>query len=388
MPATTTELKQKMDFRGDLLDVKHSVHFDPQTGTYSYDYADLTPEVKAAIEKLVFKRISSPKLAEIEEAVSVLRKGVEPAAPREQGEISKATEAYTTELEEASEVAKKLQKKMESEELSNAEKTALNKSQAVIVRLQFQDLVGKAKKQLNAIENLKNEGEYNKAPPEKQAEYDEQIKTSQETIDAFETVERLREEYPSLTSAEEEAFINALLVLGAQEDITEEQREFYDPAKLTEEQQKTYAEDPKIMKAFETLQKIRKDTTMKDEDFKALIQAILQFNSLDDEMWYAGEANANVANTQEYENARAKILQIEGTPEEKRTPKQLQELANAFAKRNAYEEKHPEAKTQREEEKAKQERALKAKEEKPNENAGALFEGGGKRFTRKKYRKH
>jgi len=386
MPATTTELKQKMDFRGDLLDVKHCVHFDPQTGTYSYDYADLTPEIKTAIETLIFKRISSTNLAEVEEAVSVLRKAVEPVAPRAKGEIAKATEAYTTELEEASDVARQLQKKMETEELSNAEKAALNKSQAVIVRLQFQDLVGKAKKQLNAIENLKNEGEYNKASPEKQAEYDAQIKTSQETIDAFETVERLRDEYPSFTSAEEEVFIDALLTLAAQEDIPEEQREFYDPATLTEEQQTTFAEMPKVMKAFETLQRIRKEAKMKDEDFKALIQAVVQFNSLEDEMWYAGEANANVANTQEYENARAKILQLEATPKEKRSPKQLQELANATAKRNAYEEKHPEAKTQREEEKAKQERALKAKEEKSNENAGALFQGG-RRLTRKKNRK-
>lgn len=388
MPATTTELKEKMDFRGDLLDVKHSVHYDPQTGTYSYDYAELTPEVKAAIETLIFKRISSPKLAEIEEAVSALRKEVEPVAPRAKGEITKATEAYSTELEEASEVAKKLQKKMESEDLSNAEQAAMRKSMAVLTRLQTQDLVGKAKKQLNAIETLKNEGQYNKATPEERAEYDAQLKTSEETIDSFETLERLRQEYPSFTSTEEEGVIDALLLLSAREDITEEQREFYDPKTLTEEQQKTYAEEPGVMEAFETLQTIRKETKMKDEDFKALIQAILQFNSLEDTIWFTGDANENVANTQEYENARAKILQIEGTPEEKRTPKQLQELANASAKRNAYEEKHPEAREQREEEKAKQERALKAKEEKSNENAGALFEGGGKRFTRKKHRKH
>ena len=78
--STKNPLTDKSQFRGDILDRQFSVHYDPMTGMYSYDYADVTPEILTQLAALKFYRISSTKLADVEAEVSKLRKPTAAAA--------------------------------------------------------------------------------------------------------------------------------------------------------------------------------------------------------------------------------------------------------------------------------------------------------------------
>ena len=89
--STKSPIPDKAQFRGDILDRQFSVHYDPITGMYSYDYADLTPEILSQLGGLKFYRVSSPKLADVEAEVSKLRK------PTAAASTATATKAVATE---------------------------------------------------------------------------------------------------------------------------------------------------------------------------------------------------------------------------------------------------------------------------------------------------
>ena len=88
MPATKAEITNKDDFRGDILDRDFPVRFDNKTGMYTYDYAELTPQISAELSKIKFYRVSSPKLSDVEGEINKVAR-----QPRVKGEIAKETEA-------------------------------------------------------------------------------------------------------------------------------------------------------------------------------------------------------------------------------------------------------------------------------------------------------
>jgi hypothetical protein len=111
MPATKSELSAKDDFRGDILDRDFPVHFDAKTGTYSYDYADISAALASELDKMKYYRVSSPKLAEVEAELVKHLKADGPKPPPVKGEITKEAEAIAEKTKSMSESYKELEKK-------------------------------------------------------------------------------------------------------------------------------------------------------------------------------------------------------------------------------------------------------------------------------------
>ena len=101
MPPTVSPITNLKNFRGNVLDRQFPVQFDPQTGMYSYDYVELTPEVTSKLKNLKYFRKSSKDLAEIESDLAAYLAKEGPPAPRAKGEITKVTEEETAKKEEA-----------------------------------------------------------------------------------------------------------------------------------------------------------------------------------------------------------------------------------------------------------------------------------------------
>lgn len=269
MSANKVELANKKDFRGDILDRQFSVYFDPTTGLYSYDYAEITPEIASELQKLKFYRLASTKLADVEAEVSRLRKKEEVEVvtpPRTKGEITKAAEAYTFGYKAASAIVEKYQPKINSgEALTEEEQEELDDAIIALQKLTRNRTVRIAKTVYNNAERSLNEGKT-------LSQFEEDAyEGSKEVINAYEKLEKLAEKTEALTAEER-------------------------------------AERKRL------------------EDY---------LNSLDEVVWFQSGVVRDVAEKQEYEDARAFITQMEGTPAERRSLGDVKELASA---RNIVEE--------------------------------------------------
>ena len=132
MPATKSELSAKDDFRGDILDRDFPVHFDAKTGTYSYDYADVSAALASELDKIKYYRVSSPKLAEVEAEVVKHLKAESPKAPPVKGNITKAAEAEEEEKKSTDEIINTM---MGKENLSENETEVFRKALLEKVKL-------------------------------------------------------------------------------------------------------------------------------------------------------------------------------------------------------------------------------------------------------------
>jgi hypothetical protein len=365
MPVETTELNSKKDFRGDLFDLKQAIHFDPETGLYSYDYAELTPEVKVALERVILQRISSAKFAEVEEALKTLKSspgpaGTPPPPPPEEkarGDITKATEAFEEQYRKEADILEPLWEKQQRGEALTPEEQATLDEQAERLAIVRRQIAGtKSKEAYNSYEDRLNEGET--LNEETQKKHDEMEKA----MLAFETYDDLVSKY-KIPFEENVVLTKAWLVLNPL-DLSEKVRETYDLEKGTEEEKKELSETEGAIDAFETIQAFKETTKMTEDEFKTFIDAINVLDNIPDDLWLEKEVLEVAVDLQAYKNAKGLIQQIEGTPEGERTDQQTKNFANAKAKVAAYEKANPKPK---EKEEGKE-------EEEDLEDIGTLFE--------------
>lgn len=93
MPPAAPVPVSKQDFQGDVLDREFKILRDAKTGEYMFDYVEITPEVKNALEKILYYRLKSAKLSDIEAAVKARSKGN--ASPTNNGKTGSFTPAGT-----------------------------------------------------------------------------------------------------------------------------------------------------------------------------------------------------------------------------------------------------------------------------------------------------
>lgn len=311
MPATKTELSKKEDFRGDILDRDFPVHFDAKTGAYSYDYADVSAALASELDKIKYYRVSSPKLADVEEELVKHLKAEGPKPPPVKGEITKAAEAEAAKEIEISEIGKSLlNKASRGEALTLNERKIFNKLGKNAYKLVRPKKAQEAKRIYNNIQELANEKGININALQKKNENSRN--TSKPAPSFSENEENFRDKLSELK--------RVTAIIDAYELLESFEEKIKSGTSLTpaEETQKTVAEN-----LLNTT-----DLTNKGKEIVLLNQKV-----------------TNLEEKQKYNNARALLAQIEGTPENQRSAKQLKNLLNAKAIVREYENKHPTAKT-------------------------------------------
>lgn len=162
MPATKSELSAKDDFRGDILDRDFPVHFDAKTGTYSYDYADISAALASELDKMKYYRVSSPKLAEVEAELVKHLKADGPKPPPVKGEITKEAEAIAEKTKSMSESYKELEKKETNGTITPEETTFkqnIEKEATKLLRSKKVDFAKRKQQELDdAYEKREQEG--------------------------------------------------------------------------------------------------------------------------------------------------------------------------------------------------------------------------------------
>ena len=201
MPATKSELSNKEDFRGDILDRDFPVHFDAKSGTYSYDYADVSAALASELDKIKYFRVSSPKLVDVEEEVVKHLKAEGPKPPPVKGNITKATEEFQKKYGETQNVVEQLAPKINAGTASSEERAAYNKAISNFAKLDIEGIVAKAKKQYNFYQERLNAGE---KEANFSAEETEEYTTMKELLEAYEELEELNKK-TNLTPAEKES---------------------------------------------------------------------------------------------------------------------------------------------------------------------------------------
>lgn len=81
MPPAAPVPVSKQDFQGDVLDREFKILRNAKTGEYMFDYVEITPNVKKALDTIQYYRLKSTKLSDIEAAVKARSKGTSSAAP-------------------------------------------------------------------------------------------------------------------------------------------------------------------------------------------------------------------------------------------------------------------------------------------------------------------
>jgi hypothetical protein len=304
MPATKSEITNKNDFRGDILDRNFPVHFNAKTGAYSYDYADVTPAVVSELEKIKYFRVSSPKLSEVEEEMVKHLKKNGPVAPGLEGEISKAVKKQAEEFKEASNIYENLStKEARGETLTTNEAKAIEKASANAMKLARPKKAQNAKRVYNSIQRLLNEKGIN--------------------VNALRT--KLAGPAPALTPNETEVQAR----LGDLDRVTEI-IDAYEKLEALEEKEKS----GKALSFDEALDKQEYEEFLNAEGLENLGARPLELPSrMKERLNTKGDYNA----------ARALILQIEGIPEKNRSAKQLKNLSNAKETVAQYEINNPNA---------------------------------------------
>lgn len=123
MPIETKEIPAN-EFRGDVLKKKYTVHYDPSTGVYSFDYVEIPEKLVQELLKIIPKRVTGKDPGEVKAQLdTVLAKEATPP-PRvpEKGEITKAAEAVVAKAEGPASVIASLKAVEEERELSGEEK--------------------------------------------------------------------------------------------------------------------------------------------------------------------------------------------------------------------------------------------------------------------------
>jgi hypothetical protein len=304
MPATKSEITNKNDFRGDILDRNFPVHFNAKTGAYSYDFADVTPAISSELEKIKYFRVSSPKLSEVEEEVVKHLKKNGPVAPGLEGEISKAVRKQAEEFKETSNIYESITaKEARGEALTSNETKAVGKAAANALRLARPKKAQNAKRVYNNIQRLLNEKGVN--------------------VNALRT--KLAGPAPALTPEETEVQAR----LGDLDRVTEI-IDVYEKLEALEEKEKS----GKNLSFDEILDKQEYEEYLNAENLENLGAKSLELPS---------KMKQRVNTKGDYNAARAVITQIEGIPEKDRSAKQLKNLSNAKETVAQYEINNPNA---------------------------------------------
>jgi hypothetical protein len=306
MPATTQELSNKNDFRGDILDRDFPVHYDASTGTYSFDYAeypeevraDLQAKLQAAIDQIKYYRISSPTLSELETKLASHMKKVAPVAPRAKGEITKAAEeeaAKAKALEEAyAPIAEKEASLGEGEELSNTEKNAKAKLENESWKQMRRKRVEYAKQRLESVYNI----------------YNERVKRAGEAGEELEINETTKR--PKIRGDEQRVIKKYENIIDASDKLNSYNAKEKRGETLSAEEQADRADKIALINRFASEEEIAENTK-----------------------------RLNINSKGNYNSARATLTQLKNIPNEKLTTQQVANKQKARVVVERYEATHP-----------------------------------------------
>ena len=288
MPATKTELTNRQEFKGDVFDRQYSVHRDPTTGMFSFDYADITPELALELQKIKFYRVTSTDLRDIEEELKKSKdlsgesripntKPTTNTKPETQtetkvpetGEITKAVEAQSSEFKEDLDAFLPLQEKVDAGEELNEEDAKKYDSLfgSIQAKIRQRKLI-QAKKRYNEFQLKANESGTNLSNEDKtKSDFYARI------IDAFETIEEVEEKEKRgepVNASNLTRKIEAIEFLDSDE-VDEVIRELEDVAEIVEklERRQAYKNSKALLQQF-TAVAVNKRTP---EDVKRLEEA-------------------------------------------------------------------------------------------------------------------
>jgi hypothetical protein len=294
------------NFRGNILDRQFPVQFDPSSGQYSYNYADVTPNISSKLKNLKYYRKSSKDLTEIEADLAAFLKKEGPAAPPVKGNITKAAEGEVAKLKAIEDVAEPLRAKEANEGLSGLERDILEQANTETVKLQRPKKVDYAKQQQEKIYN-----EYNR---------------------------KMAEGEPVNMNANTKR------------------------AKLSAENQAKFDSLGRIIKAATALEGIEgKEARGEALSEPEKAKKALNQRTIDALVLPPNASSTNINRKGEYNNARARLAQLQTVPDEKLT---LQQKANRSKIMNTmiqYERNNPNARRQREEREAAKEKGMAEK---------------------------
>jgi hypothetical protein len=299
MPPKETEIKNLKNFRGNILDRQFPVQFDPTTGMYSYDYVKVTPEIEAKLKALQYFRKSSKSLAEIEADLAAYLAKEGPAAPRAKGEITKAAEGQAEQFTKVQSTFGELEAKEAKEGLTPLE--------------------------ISLGKNLKKDALILLRP--KKAEYAKQQQ------------EKLYNDYNKKVLAGE-----------AIQTDPATGRLLLSPTNKT-----TYDSFERVIKSFDTLQRFydreKKGETLtpQEESQKQLSMSTIDKFKIPDEMVPKATNSTNLNEKGNYNNARAKLTQLQFIPNVNLTTNQKTEKTKALNIVTKYMTKHPEARVKQQE---------------------------------------
>ncbi|NBN99103.1 MAG: hypothetical protein EBV19_07700, partial [Flavobacteriia bacterium] len=290
MPPTVKPITNLKNFRGNVLDRQFPVEFDPQTGMYSYDYVELTPEVTSKLKNLKYFRKSSKDLAEIEADLAAYLAKEGPPAPRAKGEITKAAEEETAKKEEAEKVYTELEAKEASGEVLTPYEEKIKTN---TVKQYFKSTRGKkvnyAKKQQDKI----------------YANYNEKVGRG-EAVNMNVNTKR-----PKLSAANQARYNDLQAIVNAATYLDELDAKEKSGVALT-----------------------AGETTKRNQNTRLINAFALPANEL-------GKTNANINEKGAYNAAKATFTQFKNTPTEKLSIEQRKALFNAAEAMLQYETAHP-----------------------------------------------
>ncbi len=153
----------KDQFHGDILQRDYSVHYDPDTKTYTFDFAEMKPETEQALKNLTYYRFSSDDISQVKQAISDYIAKVGPRVsrtPGEKGEITKTAEAQAEIYEKAEKTLENMQLKENlGEQLTNENIALEDAAKKEGMKLLKQKKLEELKQQRNAMNAQLEEGD-------------------------------------------------------------------------------------------------------------------------------------------------------------------------------------------------------------------------------------
>ncbi len=303
MPPTVKPITNLKNFRGNVLDRQFPVQFDPQTGMYSYDYVELTPEVTSKLKNLKYFRKSSKDLAEIESDLAAYLAKEGPPAPRAKGEITKAAEEQVAKKEEAFQAYQAIQEKQQSgQPLTPYDQEIARNAQKQYYKELRTKKLEYAKKQQEAIYNA----------------YNEKV-TRGEPVNINAITKR-----PKLSASNQRRFDELSAILDAVKYLDDLEAKEKSGVALTPGEQTKQTQDTALLDRF-----------------------AIPHNEL-------GKSTKNINEKGAYNSAKALITQLKNISTEKLTLQQRKNLAQSSDTMIQYETNHPEVRNSRVEQEALQ----------------------------------
>lgn len=269
----------KDQFHGDILQRDYSVHYDPDTKTYTFDFAEMKPETEQALQNVTYYRFSSDDISQVKQAISDYIAKVGPRVsrtPGEKGEITKTAEAQA-------EIYKKAEETIENLTLPfrpalTAEETALKEE---------------AEKQKDKLLKQKKLTELKKQRNAMNADLESNVEG---TIGTNETDQQLQ---------------TRLGVTQLTNELKKQRQKVFSANKQDE-----YDRLTELIDAYTTVVDLDRKPSLNaaEEQLKATAEAFIQREGEQINMPKSSyEVTSNILAKQKYSNARALISQLEGS---------------------------------------------------------------------------